>query len=371
MIGPTGKRLALRGLLDGLHVDPARRGRNLASLTPDAWASVIRLANDHLLAPALGSSLADVCKDGALPDDVCGYLDLLRRSNGRRNDAIRRQALELLAALNRRGIRPLLLKGALALFADGDRDPAARMMADIDIAVPAAQRHGAEDVLGALGYGAAHRYPEGHHAVGEFERAGDPAPVDLHLELIDQRYILPIDGVFERAHRVEIQGVAFLVPDATDRILHVLLHAQIHHLGNFYRGRVALGQLHDFATIVAEHGRNANWTVIDGCMREHRLTAALDSYLVAARDLFGLGWPLDRPPGRTGQRHARLCRLQLFLPGLGAIVVPAGNLRAAFAWHRMRAGYGGHGGLLNWQTRHTWQYLRRHNVRQALARLLR
>ena len=273
--------------------------------------------------------------------------------------------------MNRRGIRPLVLKGALSLFADRERDPAARMMSDIDIVVPMSARTTAEETLYSLGYHIADRYPEGHHAVGEFKREGDPAAVDLHLELIDQRYILPAVSVFSDARPTIVENATILLPSATHRVLHTLLHAQIHHLGNFYRDHVSLGQLYDFATIVALHRSDVDWLSIDLCMQEHRLTPALYSYLALADELFGLPWPLCRAPGTAGQRHAQRCLLQLHLPAREGVVILVGNLRAAFAWHRMRATYGDRGGPLTWHGRHTWQYLKRHDVRQTIARLFR
>lgn len=289
MLGLATKRgAALRVLLDGLHLDPDRRGSILASLDSDAWIPVIGLANEHRLAPALGSALREARLLTVIPDDAHSYLELLHHSNDARNRIIRDQALEIIATLNHQGIRPIVLKGALSLFADRDRDPAARMMADIDIVVPMSARTTAENVLNSLGYHIADRYPEGHHAVGEFKRAGDPAAVDLHLELIDQQYILPAASVFAEARAMIVQNATLLLPSATHRVLHTLLHAQTHHLGNFYRDHVSLGQLHDFATIVTLCRSDIDWSAIDRLLREHRLTPALDSYLVLANELFGL-----------------------------------------------------------------------------------
>lgn len=372
MTGRLGRRgPALRALLDGLHHDPGKREAALAAVRPELWPAVIGLANDHLLGPALAAAAAEGRLSAAMPGDVCTYLHFIHRCNAVRNGLIRRQAIELVGAFNERGIRPLLLKGILTLFADRGRDPATRMMSDIDVAVPPSLRDPAEAVLHALGYRTAERYPEGHHAVGEFRRNGDPAAVDLHLELIDQRYALPAAAVFAAARPSTEAGIAFLRPAPTDRLLHALLHAQTHHLGHFYRGHVSLGQLHDLVTVAVLQGGETDWRDIDGRLRRHRLTPVLDSYLLLAGQLLGLPWPLDRPAGRAGRYHAAWCVAHLRLPGLERLAVPVGNLRMAFAWHRMRALYGNSGSPISWRSGHAVQYLKRHDMRQAIGRLFR
>jgi hypothetical protein len=361
----------LRALLDGLAIDPEVRGLRLAHLAPDAWPSVLSLANAHRLAPALYAELAGAGRLKTLPPDVRQYLGLLYGANGRRNEAIRRQAVQLVTALNAAGIRPLLLKGVLTLLVDRGRDSASRMMSDIDFAVPRSRRRAAETTLWELGYRSANSDAPGPRAIGDFHRGGDPASLDLHLELIDQDYILPAAEVFARARPARAESAAFLVPSATHRLMHALLHGQIHHLGQFYRWRLALDQLYDFALIAMAERGDANWRGMQACLAAHRLTCVLESYLLAARDLFGLPWPLDRPPAASARRHVAYCKAQLRNPVMARLAVPVGNARAAFAWHRMRARYGDRGGPALWRLTHAIRYLKGHGPSDAFIRLLR
>ncbi|HEY2875819.1 MAG TPA: nucleotidyltransferase family protein [Reyranella sp.] len=331
------------------------------------WTEVLRIANDHLLTPALWDALEAT----AIPADVRGYLATLHRLNGERNRALRRQAVELIAALNRQSITPALLKGGLCLFDGPYADPAARMMRDLDILVPLAKRDEAIAVLHAHGYRLAQGYGADHHAFGDFARPGDPGSVDLHTELVDPSHLLPATEVWQRGAPRTVDGVCYLAPSGTDRVLHNLLHAQLHHLGNFYRGTLQVQQVYELAHLARHFGPAVDWPFIEQRLRAHRLTAVLESHLLAAHRLFGLAWPLGQPAGRAARFHYRRCELQFASRLLQWLGVPWGNLRGPFAWHRMRALYGAAGGPLAWRARHLGQYFAKKGVTAGLGRLLR
>jgi hypothetical protein len=335
------------------------------------WMQVIEMANDCLLTPALWSALCASGQAAALPMETCEYLDMLHRSNGRRNRALRRQAIELIGALNGSGITPALLKGGLALLDDPYGDPAVRIMRDLDVLVPVESKTEAIAVLQRLGYRVAARYAEGHHAFGDFARPNDPGCVDLHTELVDPSYVLPASEVWVRAELKQAGGTQYFSPAPTDRVMHNLLHAQIHHLGNFYRGELQLQQLYELVALVGHFGAEVDWLFVQQRMRTHRLTAALESYLLAAHRLLGLEWPLESPPTFAARLHCRRCEVQFGVALLGPPSVFWGNLRGALAWHRMRALHGRAGGPLRWRCRHMLQYVRRRGVTAGFARLRR
>jgi hypothetical protein len=330
------------------------------------WTEVLRIANDHLLTPALWDAL----EKAVLPEDVRDYLATLHRLNGERNRALRRQAMELIAALNRQDITPALLKGGLCLFEGPYADPAARMMRDLDILVPPPQRDATIDVLHAHGYRLAQGYGADHHAFGDFARPGDPGSVDLHTELVDPAHLLPAAEVWRRGATRTVDGVHYLAPSGTDRVLHNVLHAQLHHLGNFYRGTLQVQQAYELARLARGFGPTIDWPFIEQRLRAHRLATVLESHLLVAYRLFGLAWPLARPAGRAARFHYRRCELQ-FGSRWHWLAIPWGNLRGTFAWHRMRALYGDAGGPLTWRARHLGQYFAKKGVTAGLGRLLR
>ncbi len=340
------------------------------AIAPPDWAPVLKIANDHLLTPALWSALGKSGHAAALPADAGEYLATLHRLNGDRNRALGRQAIQLIGALNEQGITPALLKGGLALFDGPYADPAVRMMRDLDILVPAGSRGDAIAVLEQLGYRLARQYATGHHAFGDFARPNDPGSVDLHTELVDPSHVLPASEVWGRAEPRQTGGVHYFSPCATDRIMHNLLHAQIHHLGNFYRGELQLQQVYELVALARYFGPAVDWCFVQQRMRTHRLTTALESYLLAAHRLLELEWPLSRPPSLGARLHYLRCWAQFGARPLQWLGVPWGNLRGAFAWHRMHALHGDTGGSLRWRCRHLIQYLQKKGPAATLGRLL-
>jgi hypothetical protein len=363
------RRQALDALVRCLRQAPVDGGSGtIAALN---WMPLLELANEHLLAPALWGALCEAGHAALLSADTCEYLETLHRLNGRRNRALRKQAIELIGALDNRGIVPALLKGGLALFDGPYADPALRMMRDLDVLVPAAARDDAIAVLEQLGYRVVQRYEAGHHAYGDFARPNDPGCVDLHTELVDPCHVLPASEVWARGQLKEVDGVRYVSPCATDRVLHNLLHAQIHHLGNFYRGELQLQQAHELVGLTRHFGPAVDWSFVQRRLAEHRLTVPLESHLLAARHLLGLEWPLSDPPTFAARSHYLWCRVRFEVRALKWINVLLGNLCGAFAWHRMRALHGASGGPLRWRSRHLLQFLRKRSIGAAITRLLR
>ena len=363
-----GRRHALQVVLDGLSPDaggPEAVERRRA--TTD-WAAVLRVANAHLVGPAMYAGIADARRLGELPDDVRDYLGLLHERNRSRNAALQSQAIELVGALNDAGIRPLLLKGGLALFLDLYPDSAARMIRDLDVLVPPRAIDRALGALRTLNYREETRYPAGHHAYGDFVRPGAPGAVDLHFEPTDGSYILSAFELTTRARIARQADVSFLAPAPTDCVLHHLLHAQIHHLGNFYRGVVELRQLYEFAILVRRFDSAIDWDFVIDRMARHRLETALASYALAAHRLLALEWPLPGAAPMVAELHYRRCILQLIFPAQQWIMLPVSNLRAAFAWHRMHGLYGDRPRSVP-RLRHAARFLRKGTAEDAIRRL--
>lgn len=335
------------------------------------WTAPLALANAHLVALALYVGLSEEEALVDLPAEVRAYLELLHRSNRERNAALRRQACELLCAMGEAGIAAMLLKGGGALFLDLYHDPAARMIRDLDVLVPKRAADKALETLHALGYRVETMYPVGHHAYADFVRDGDPGAVDLHFEPIDAPYVFPARELWRRARPMREEGIEFYIPSPTDLLLHNVLHAQVQYLGNFYRGIVELRQLHEFATMVRHYGPAIDWAFVAGRMTQHHLEVPLQSYALAAQRLLALPWPLAMPPSRRAELHYRRCVAQLCFRLLDRAGTPWGNLRGAFARHRMDALYGAGESLPEKLVCHAMQYLQKSTLRSAVGRLFR
>jgi Uncharacterised nucleotidyltransferase len=122
----------------------------LAAEVGDAdWDTFVEQASTHFVTPALATPLQ--CRGIAL-DDVQKYFTLFHELNAGRNRTILAAARKILAALGEIGVRAVALKG-VASFASGlYRDPADRVLSDVDILVRPTQVDEAAAVLCRLGY---------------------------------------------------------------------------------------------------------------------------------------------------------------------------------------------------------------------------
>ena len=348
---------------------PEKRN-GLSGIGEETWQAALALANDHFVAPALYAALEQSQRLTELPADVRDYLALLHHGNSVRNRRLRQQALELLDSLAAAGVHGLLLKGGVTLFLDS-AEPSGRMIRDLDVLVPREAADDALVVLHRLGYRVIERYPAGHNAFGELARVGDPGAVDLHFELIDTPHVLPAADVWRRAVEIAAGSTRFFIPSPTDRVLHNVLHAQIHHLANYYLGTIELRQLHDLATLTRRYGPDIDWPFIDDCLTRHRLRPPLYAHAFAAHRLLESPWMLPGPPTLAARLHLRRCLLQLQAPLLARLSVPFANLQAAFASHRMDALYARRGPLLMRRLHHATRFLHKGSAGDWIARLLR
>lgn len=365
-------RASLRLVTDALRPDAG--GSDAARFRARAetdWPAALALANAHYIAPALHAALSRVEDWPLLPEDLRGYLALLHGQNRIRNRRLRRQAGALVAAFNRAGIPLMLLKGGIALFRDHHGDPGARMIRDLDLLVPRADAAGALQVLDRLGHRAIMLYPVGHNAIGDFARDGDPAAIDLHVGLIDRPWLLPAVRVWRRAERIRVDEGELLLPCAEDRLLHNLLHGQIHHTGNFYRGWFELRQLLDFVRLAQQDRDAIDWPALEQRLVQQRLALPLQAWLLAADRLLGFDWPLATPPSAAARLQLRRCALQIRVPVLDSLTLPVANLCAAFARHRMDGLYGARSPLLLRQLRHALQFLHKSGGSATMARLFK
>ena len=134
----------------GASLDALIAGLRGHALSTTDWQSVIALANRTLLTPALFSALAHSGEIDRLPDDVREYLGFIHDRNWERNLRLRAQLAEAVAALNRRGIAPLLLKGAVPLFLSPTSRLPARMTSDLDLAWKRPKKQAPKSALASL-----------------------------------------------------------------------------------------------------------------------------------------------------------------------------------------------------------------------------
>ncbi|MGZ4796532.1 MAG: nucleotidyltransferase family protein [Acidimicrobiia bacterium] len=152
--------------------------------------------------------------------------------------------VEVVTAMRRAGVRPILLKGPALVELLYRDDPAARAYGDVDLLVAPNQRQAASGVLADLGFERLEgRFAQTHgvgpapllerlrhepprHA-GAWARVRDHVVVDLH-RTIHGAERLDADGVWRSvvasAERLDVLGVPMEIPSVVTRLLHVVLH---------------------------------------------------------------------------------------------------------------------------------------------------
>jgi hypothetical protein len=322
------------------------------------WDGLLEVANSAFLTPALCLALGDERLSAAVPVNVAAYLAELSRLNRVRNQRLKGQLAEIVTALNDRGIAPVLLKGAGVLFARNDGYAASRMVTDLDILIPPAQAQIALAALAERGYRRLSDRAPPPHTLGDFTRAQDAGAVDLHIALLTEPRLLPVDETLARAvvHVVDGRQARVLAP--TDRVLHLLLHDLVQDQG-LHDGRLNIRHLHEFAHLAAG-AAPIDWAAIREHLARHRLHTALDLWLLAAGAFFATRIPPQAAPSLGARLLFWRALGQLRHPRLARLNEVFGNLHRSLSWYRLA------NRERTWpRIRRAAEYLRMHRARTA------
>jgi hypothetical protein len=311
-----------------------RTGKALEALTacllgkPPAkadWAAIFEVANRTLLTPALFDALARASRLDALPEEARAYLEFIHEQNLERNLRLRTQLVEAVGQLNRVGIEPTLLKGAVRLFCDPDERMGSRMTKDLDLSVEEHEGEAARTCLIDIGY------------QDVMETRGMGRPQDVGALELRQRPSARSAAYLPREREkppmlVERASVRAKIPSPTSRALHWIVHDLIKE-GDYWRGRIDLRHLHDLADL-SRTEKDVDWTYLRDIMPDQLGRNALETQLLTLHSLFGT----DIPPDLRSRAVVRFQHWRRMFtakhPGAGAPLRLAGNL----AWGRRRMG---------------------------------
>lgn len=265
------------------------------------WPAVLRLAGHHLATPSLAAASRRKELRAFLDEEARDYLDVVQGLNRDRNATLRGELAAVAKTLNRIDVQPILLKGANALLSDSYDGAEDRVIGDLDLLLPQDSLAAAAGALRACGYedgdiavDAAH-----HHLTG-LHHPSLPVRVELHGRLMRDAQ----DGarLMERAtcNDVALEGRAHVrVLDATTRLLHNALHAQISD--GQRRLRLAnIRQLLDFALLA----RSCAMQTDDMLARiAPRRREPVLEYWAQAEHWLGLPYPAGLPRSRHQARE--------------------------------------------------------------------
>jgi Uncharacterised nucleotidyltransferase len=217
----------------------------------------------------------------------------------------RDQLAGIIAALNRAGIEPLLLKGSRYLMAPASTWREARDMRDLDFLLRPEEAERAFDALVAEGYRADPNFGPTDQHLPELWKSDYPSAVELHVDALafSARAILATADLWRRGRRSSNEHGAFVVLPDEWHLLHALIHHQVSDHG-YARHVLALKPLWEFAMLGSELP-DQGWQAIGAHMTEAGQADVLADWIVQAAELLGLRYPPGVGVSQRARAHAR------------------------------------------------------------------
>jgi hypothetical protein len=178
-----------------------------------------------------------------------------------------------LRALRNAGVAVVVLKGA-HLAGNVYESIALRPMSDVDLMVKREDLGRAQEVLLAAGY----------------PPQREPLLFDMHwgLSMARTELNIDLDGVWERAEAVEIEGAATVLGlSPEDLLLHVCIHFSLQHLF----ASAGLRNLLDIREVIGRRGERLSWDTVLSRANAWNVRGGVHLSLLLARNLVGAGIP--------------------------------------------------------------------------------
>ena len=243
------------------------------------WPRVIRLASEQLVLNAIADVAAGQGDPLTPPGDVSDFLRQMENSNRQRNEWLLDALIEANAALQKKGIRAVALKGA-AFLAENVEDSAAwRFFGDLDFLVREDDLLAAVSVLKGLGYieSPTVYHPNFHRHYPFLKHPDGYGGIDVHTRLAASAQSILLDPVafLEGAVPLKVGGSDVLVPSITDRLAHLIVNAQVLD----YRFERRLFRLRDVLDFADLSGRGADLSDIRQRFSRYGSVRPFDAYL--------------------------------------------------------------------------------------------
>jgi len=246
------------------------------------WPAIFNLSNRTLLTPALFEALSRTGQLDRLPRDVRAYIEFIHERNLERNTRLRAQLIEALEALNRAGIEPTLLKGAVRLFCDSEDRIGGRLTRDLDLSIEEHEADTARQCLIELGY-------EDSPDSRGMGRPRDVGTLELRQRPRASSAPYLISERDKPSSIVEREGTRAKIPSPTCRALHWIVHDLIKE-GDYWRGRIDLRHLYDLAEL-AKAGDEVDWSYLRAIMPDRFGRNAIETQALTLHHLFGIAIP--------------------------------------------------------------------------------
>lgn len=260
-----------------------------------AWEDLIAMAGDHMVTPAL---MAPVSASRAAPPEVQDYFSAFHALNGARNQGLLETLQSTLTRLQDAGFQSLILKGAASLVTQVYRDPSERLVGDIDLLLRPGDLRDAYACLVEAGYSTltpeTRRWirPSVHHAP-TLVAPGSGIGIELHQRLSRRAKddLVSTGSIHARARAVAWGDRSVHVPSATDRVIHNIVHDQIHHRG-FERGTTELRQLRELGLLSLCDKDEIDWPEVRRRFADAGWLKVLHKQVALSRALLGIDIPI-------------------------------------------------------------------------------
>ncbi|OCK53491.1 nucleotidyltransferase family protein [Bradyrhizobium sp. LMTR 3] len=255
------------------------------------WVAVLELANNTLTTPSL-IDLVDR-PDRSVPEDVKAFVREIYRRNALRNDLLRAQLEEAVAALNERDVIPLLLKGSAILATSAPERRATRIMADLDILVEPDQMETALRALSGLDYQSHFRTPpESRKQYTELKRPRDVGMIDLHQAAPGPDYFYRSSGkLLEHCMPVSVGRGAAYLPTPTFQAFMLIIHDQFQD-HDYWVGEVDVRHLVELRDL-ANAAQGIDWNRLMSFAPGRLARNAIAKQLIALAEFFDVDVPVE------------------------------------------------------------------------------
>jgi hypothetical protein len=240
-----------------------------------SWPRVLSYAGAEYVLPAFAAALRDLGLIGSLDRELGAFLEAVHAANVERNGEIGNELEAAVGVLNRAGIEPVLLKGAIRLVDELYPDHGWRMLRDIDLLIPPTSLAEVIRAFGEVGY--IHLNLSGN----EIQRLGGLVQIDLHDELFSR--LLPATEVIEASRSAALGNGRVRLPSIEHQLVHLIGHSQIRHRGHAC-GLIALRDRLEAAALVSWGHENVDWQSVEARFRAAGYRRPLLTFLLALKD---------------------------------------------------------------------------------------
>lgn len=223
------------------------------------WDQVLDVPKIDVLLPSIHVGVRHLDVD--VPSEVKFTLERAFLKNKVRNALLKNALKTILSKWNKKGIRAMLLKGAVSLciplYPNG-----VRCIGDLDILLQESDLSGALETLDELGYkplGNANNY---HAPV--FAKPIGIEDIEIHWLPINKeltKYI-PTQALWNNAQETALDGERVFIPSPEDLIWHKVIHDFFKH-GNLWMSYpYLLRNLYDLAGIFQHYRKEIDWEIL-------------------------------------------------------------------------------------------------------------